>query len=157
MNGVTLAVIVTVCVGVTLASTYRRPTYPTHDDDWNRYPHGTIRNGHLVSGHSGLVRNSFDGSVHSGLVRNGFLGVEQVGNAYVGSGLSRVLGHHDTVMYPTHQSTHTGRRYRRSTGDYARNTYGRYPDIYPRYPDVYSRYPKNTNPTPHVYRQRVLY
>ncbi|XP_033749996.1 uncharacterized protein LOC117334463 isoform X2 [Pecten maximus] len=155
MNGLTLAVIVTLCVGATFATSYR-----TQDDDWSLFPHGSVRNGHLVTGYSGVVRNGFVGSrsVHPGYVRNGFLGVGQVGNAYVGSGLSRVLGHRDTVMYPTHDQ-HSGRRYRRSTGDYSTSTfdaYRRYPDVYPRNPDVYPRYPSRYPGRP-VYGQRVAY
>ncbi|XP_021379597.1 uncharacterized protein LOC110467051 [Mizuhopecten yessoensis] len=145
MNGLTLAVIVTVCVGVTFATSYR-PNYPTHDDDWDLYPQGSVGSGGLVPGFRGSVRNGFVGTVYPSYVRNGLLG--QVGNAFVGSRLPRVLGHQSSVLYPTQhqQGTYptTGRRYKRSTGTYRSNRYDssvRYPGLYPRYPQFPRRYP----------------
>ncbi|OWF37788.1 hypothetical protein KP79_PYT15643 [Mizuhopecten yessoensis] len=160
MNGLTLAVIVTVCVGVTFATSYRR-SYYTQDDDWNLYPQGSVGSGVLLPG--GSVKNDFVGTVYPRYVRNGYVGVGQVGNSFDGSGLSRVLGHQDDVVYPTQhqQGTYkpTGRRYKRSTGAYSANTfdlYRRYPDVHPRYPDVYPRYPTR-HPGRPVYRQRSQY
>ncbi|XP_060062765.1 uncharacterized protein LOC132543293 [Ylistrum balloti] len=161
MNGLTFALVVTVCVGVTLATTYR-PTYPTHDDDWTLYPREPIRNGQLVKGYKGPARAGYigSGSVYPGYVRTGFLGMGQGGNTYVGSGLSRVLGHQDTIMYPTHHQQdafkHAGRRYRRSTGDYPTNSfdvYRRYPDEHRRYPGVFPQY-TNRYPTRTAYRRK---
>ncbi|XP_021379599.1 uncharacterized protein LOC110467054 [Mizuhopecten yessoensis] len=149
MNGLTLAVIVTVCVGVTFATSYR-PTYPTQDDDWDLYPQGSVGSGGLVPGFRGSVRNSFVGNVYPRYVRNGYHGVGQVGNSFVRSGLSGVLGHQASVLYPTqHQQVHvkyptTGRRYKRSTDTYRSNRYDssvRYPGLYPRYPQFPRRYP----------------
>ncbi|XP_033749994.1 uncharacterized protein LOC117334462 [Pecten maximus] len=98
MHGLTLAINVMVCVGVTIASTYQ-PTYPSQDDDGNIYPMGSVDDGQ-VSGYMGpmmddqtpigfpsqvapvfpgMVRNSQVAPVYPGLVRKSQIAIKYPG------------------------------------------------------------------------------
>ncbi|XP_060062766.1 uncharacterized protein LOC132543294 [Ylistrum balloti] len=147
MNGLTLAVIMAVCVGATFANTFP-PSYDAQDDDWDGYPMQPIRTHQMVTGYRAPVSKGFVATINPGYLRNGFVGVTPVGNPFVRSGLSRVLRHQGTALYPTiHQKVvypTAGRRYKRSTGTYRSNRYDsglQYPGLFPRYRQYPRRYP----------------